>query len=252
MARLEQPVNGFARVLLNSKSLKELVVDELRHAIATGRVRPGAQLKQDLLAAEFGVSRMPVREALQQLEAEGLVEFRRHRIAIVSALSADDIREIFEIRMLIECRAIELGVPNLTNSDLAKMARCHQKMCSMKQWRSEWAAFNKEFHSTVYCAAGRTHMVQLIASVQTKLDQYLSLYLNNKDTLRKSNAEHADILKACRRRDGSRAALLTQKHIEETMEALLTRLDGPRARSLANSPERSVILTASAPRRASK
>lgn len=225
MAGLEQQVNGFARTPLNSKSLKQLVVDELRHAITSGHFRPGAQLKQDLLATEFGVSRMPVREALQQLQAEGLVEFRRHRIAIVSALSADDIREIFEIRMLIECRAIELGVPNLTNSDLATMARCHQKMRSMKLWRPEWAALNKTFHSTVYCAAGRTHMVQLIASVQTKLDQYLSLYLNNKNTLRKSNSEHAGILKACRRKDSSRAALLTKKHIEETMGALLGCVD---------------------------
>jgi DNA-binding GntR family transcriptional regulator len=218
-----EPENGSSRSLLDPKSLKELVADELRRAIVGGRHAPGTQLKQDLVAAQFGVSRMPIREAFLQLEAEGLIEFRRHRVAVVKALSADDIREIFEIRMLLESRAVELGVPNLTKKHIFDMSACHKMMCSFRRWDSEWPVHNKRFHATIYGAAGRTHMVQLIASVQIKLDRYLSLYLNNSRTLKKSNTEHAAILQACREGNAKRAAVLTHKHIEDTMHSLLER-----------------------------
>jgi DNA-binding GntR family transcriptional regulator len=221
MEGLQDAKGNSPRSLLDAKSLKELVADELRRAIVGGLHAPGTQLKQDLVAAQFGVSRMPIREAFLQLEAEGLIEFRRHRVAIVKALSADDIREIFEIRMLLESRAVELGVPNLTKKHILDMAACHKVMCSFKRWGPEWPIHNKRFHATIYGAAGRTHMVQLIASVQIKLDRYLSVYLSNSQTLKKSNFEHAGILQACREGNAKRAALLTHKHIEETMESLL-------------------------------
>jgi DNA-binding GntR family transcriptional regulator len=224
MAQSQEPVN--INILLDFKSLKERVAEELRRAIVSGVYSPGMQLKQDVLAGQFGVSRMPIREALLQLEAEGLIEFRRYRVANVKTLSADDIREIFEIRMLLESRAVELGAPNLTDNHLAEMAECHKIMCSFKCWRPEWPAHNKKFHSTIYNAAGRSHMVHLIATVQTKLDRYLSLYLSRSDMLMKSNDEHAGILQACRERDATRAALLTRRHIEETMDALLRQVTG--------------------------
>ena len=223
MTKLAGAINGSPHTPLDAKSLKELVADELRRAIVGGQHAPGTQLKQDLVAAQFGVSRMPIREAFLQLEAEGLIEFRRHRVAIVKALSAEDIREIFEIRMMLESRAVELGVPNLTEKHILDISACHKVMCSFKQWGPEWPVHNKRFHATIYSAAGRTHMVQLISSVQIKLDRYLSLYLNNSRTLKKSNSEHAGILQACREGNAKRAALLTRKHIEETMESLLER-----------------------------
>ena len=160
------------RAFLDPKSLKELVADEVRRSIVAGHYSPGMLLKQDLLASEFGVSRMPIREALLQLEAEGLVEFRRHRGAVVKAFSADDIGEIFEIRMLLETRAVELAVPKLTDGQLDELAVCHQRMSSMKKWQPEWAVQNKKFHSTIYTAAGRNQMAHVIASVQIKLDRY--------------------------------------------------------------------------------
>lgn len=205
------------------KSLKEFVADELRRAIVEGRRAPGTLLKQDLLAAQYGVSRMPIREAFLQLEVEGLIEFRRHRVAVVKALSPEDIREIFEIRMLLESAAVEAGVPKLTEDHIREMSDCHKTMCSFRRWGPEWSSYNKRFHATIYGAAGRSHMVQLILSVQSKLDQYLNLYLSDSHRLKKSNIEHNGILQACGKGDAKLAATLTRRHIQETMESLLER-----------------------------
>ena len=99
-------------------SAPNTVREGLRRAILAGEFAPGSQLRQDELAQRFGTSRIPVREALRQLEAEGLVSILPNRGATVSSLSLDEVLELMEIRIALECRALRMAIPNMVDTDL--------------------------------------------------------------------------------------------------------------------------------------
>jgi len=101
------------------QSLTSAVADRLRDQIIRGIIPEGAQLRQDAIAKEYRVSRIPVREALRQLEAEGLISIVQHRGAVVRALSPDDVEELFTIRALLEPELLKLSIPHLTEKDFA-------------------------------------------------------------------------------------------------------------------------------------
>jgi len=103
------------------RTLQNIVTDNLRSAILSGQLGPGDRLQHDDIARQFGVSRMPVREALRVLHSEGLVELRPHRGAVVVDLRPEDVAEIFEIRAMLEAQAAELAAPNLTDATIERM-----------------------------------------------------------------------------------------------------------------------------------
>src|ERR1043166_4231493 len=109
------------------QSLTSAVADKLREQIIRGLIPEGAQLRQDHIAAQFQVSRIPVREALRQLDAEGLIAIVPNRGAIVPALSPDDIEELFSIRALLEPEVLKLSIPRLTQEDFSEAAAVLQE-----------------------------------------------------------------------------------------------------------------------------
>ncbi|MGB7668607.1 MAG: GntR family transcriptional regulator, partial [Candidatus Acidiferrales bacterium] len=134
--------NGIPR-----QSLASAVADKLRGMIIHGDVQEGEQLRQDAIAADFQVSRIPVREALRQLEAEGLIKIVAHRGAVVSALSADEIEELFDIRALLECAVLKVSIPNLTEADFEKaesILETYEKALWMKEVGT-WGRLNWQF-----------------------------------------------------------------------------------------------------------
>ncbi|NNC00972.1 GntR family transcriptional regulator, partial [Corallococcus exiguus] len=106
---------------IKHRTIAAAVAEALRQRILDGDFAAGFQLRQDALADEFGVSRIPVREALMQLEAEGLVKIEPHKGAIVSELSTREIEELFELRSLLEPRLLKESAPRLTQDDYARL-----------------------------------------------------------------------------------------------------------------------------------
>src|SRR5690348_5234270 len=102
------------------QSLTSAVAEKIRDQIIRGEIQEGAQLRQDAIANQFRVSRIPVREALRQLDAEGLIAIVPNRGAIVPALSPDDIEELFTIRALLEPELLKLSIPRLTEDDFSE------------------------------------------------------------------------------------------------------------------------------------
>src|SRR6202789_1937222 len=102
------------------QSLTSAVADKLRDQIIRGEIPEGAQLRQDAIATQSQVSRIPVREALRQLDAEGLIAIVPNRGAVVPALSADDVEELFSIRALLEPEVLKLSIPRFTEDDFAE------------------------------------------------------------------------------------------------------------------------------------
>jgi len=199
------------------QTLTTAVADRLRDKILRGEYREGEQLRQHAIAEEFAISRIPLREAFRQLEAEGLIKINDHRGAVVSALSPDEIEELFEIRAALECLILRQAVPRLTDEDLA---RAEQSLEAYEQALNDesdfdvWGELHWQFHSTIYAAAGRTRSLSLIQTINNNAYRYIRLHiLFSRDAHRHAKDEHRAILELCRRRDARAASKLLERHI---------------------------------------
>src|SRR5579863_7925022 len=153
------------------QSLTSAVADKLRDQIIRGDIPEGAQLRQDAIATQFQVSRIPVREALRQLDAEGLIAIVPNRGAIVPALSPDDVEELFSIRALLEPEVLKLSIPNLTEQDFSEAAAILRKYVSelrREDHLSAWGRLNWQFHSTLYSRAVLPRFMAIIRNVRSE------------------------------------------------------------------------------------
>lgn len=212
-----------AEVLQQQRSTPDLIADALREAILRGIFQEGQSLRQDEIAAQFGVSRIPVREALRQLEAEGLVLLQLNRGATVSALSPAEAQEIGDIRAALETLAIQLAIPNLTESDLEK-ATVILEATDQTTDVTRWAKLNWEFHSRLYTPANRPRLLTTIKTLHVNIDRYVRLQFEKMHYLEKSQKEHYQLLDACRQRDTKAAVRLLKRHIETAGEQLVVYL----------------------------
>lgn len=199
------------------QTLTAAVADRLRDKILRGEFRAGEQLRQHAIAAEFDVSRIPLREAFRQLEAEGLITINDHRGAVVSALSPDEIEELFEIRAALEGVTLRQAVPRLTEADLAQAEHsltAYEHALNDETDFDVWGELHWQFHATLYAAANRTRSLTLIQTINNNADRYIRLHiLFSRDAHRHAKDEHRAILELCRQRDASAASQLLEQHI---------------------------------------
>lgn len=197
----------------------------IRDAIITGALAPGSALRQEELARTYASSRMPIREALRTLSAEGLVQLIPNKGAIVAPIAADELRENFEMREAAETLAIRLAVPHLSNAHIDAAAAVQKRLetCDIL----EFGALNKAFHTTLYRPADRPRLIAHIASLHDIAERYLRFTLVHLDYVGRSSDDHEAILEACYRRDVDRAISLTSSHILDagrTLEQYLRRV----------------------------
>ncbi len=198
------------------QSLTSAVADKLRDQIIRGEIAEGAQLRQDAIALHYQVSRIPVREALRQLEAEGLIRIVPNRGAIVPALSPDDIVEIFTVRALLEPEVLKLSIPHLTQADLAQaeaVLRKYESELTLEQHVETWGRLNWQFHSTLYSRADRPRFMSIIRNVNNTCERYTRLQLYLTHGMERANEEHHRILQLCRARNVGAACKLLRHHI---------------------------------------
>lgn len=197
-----------------------LVADVLRDAIMRGVLKGGQPLRQDELAARFGLSRIPVREALRQLEGEGLVTVKPHRGAVVSTLSSDELQEVCEIRIALETMAVRLAMPHLDQQTLAHAEQVLVATDREADVLEHWSKNNWRFHSTLYLPARRPRLLAMIKNLHDTIDRYLRLHVSMLNYKVKGQEEHWQLLEACRRRDTALAVSLLEQHIR-TVAVLL-------------------------------
>lgn len=212
-----------ANVLQQQRSTPDLIADALREAIVRGIFQEGQSLRQDEIATQFGVSRIPVREALRQLEAEGLVTLHLNRGAMVSALSPAEAQEIFEIRSALEVKAIQLAIPKLTASDLEKASEILVQTDQVTD-AGMLAKLNWEFHATLYVTAERPRLLTIIKTLHLNVDRYVRLQMSQMDYLERSQKEHYQLLEACQQHDTKAAVRLLKRHIDTAGEQLVAYL----------------------------
>ncbi|GGF14098.1 GntR family transcriptional regulator [Aliidongia dinghuensis] len=208
---------------LKRQTVTEAAAEAIRERILAGDYAEGESLRQDALAAELGVSRIPIREAFRQLEAEGLVTLHAHRGAVVSALSLDEIAELFDLRALLEPDLLARAIPNMTEGDLAAAERILQSYENALNDADvhAWGEMNSEFHLTLYRPAGRSRSLGMVQSLLGNTDRYTRLQLVLTSGVERARAEHAQLLKLCRQRNAQEAGDLVRRHVHSAGEDLL-------------------------------
>ncbi len=196
-------------------TVADLAADALRDRILRGDLAEGSPVRQDAVAVELGVSRIPVREALRRLEAEGLVELNPHYGAVVSSLSLDEITELFDLRAMIEASLIRRAVPRLGADDLRRAGEILQQYERAFHDRriGEWADLNWQFHSTLLAPAGRSRTLALVQNLHHQSERYMRMQLALTRGESRARLEHRAILAAARDGDGPAAARLVTTHV---------------------------------------
>lgn len=199
---------------------QELVLAAVRSAILAGVLAPGARLRQEDLADVFGTSRIPVREALRALEYEGLVSSEPHRGFTVTSLDADDIEEVYELRILLEGQAVRLAIPLMTDDDQRDLEDLFNRMQDAATPDEQLAA-RERFYTRLYSITGRPRLVGLIARLRQEVARALRWA-----TIQHSGAIHESFYEAVKTGDADRAvaqlaghyrrvAVLIRRHIRE-------------------------------------
>lgn len=197
----------------------DLVSDELRRRIISGELAEGEQLLQEHLGRDLGVSRIPIREALRQLEAEGLVTISSHRGGVVSALSLEEIRELFALRACLETWLLSLAIPTMTDSDLVKAEVFANEMLTGEV--ANWGELNWRFHETLYAPAKCSQTMAMLHRIHKNIDRYLRMQITLTSGWQKAQEEHRNIVNLCRARDVRRAVAALDAHIMDASTDLI-------------------------------
>jgi DNA-binding GntR family transcriptional regulator len=214
---------------LQPRSLRQEVLGALRSAILAREIPPGTRLLESEVATRMGVSRAPVREAIRQLEQEGLVEFFPHRGAVVIGLPDDEIDAVYELRALVEAKAIARACSRATPADLDELDRLVEEMreSHARHDIDELAEADLRFHGAIVTLSGFSLLRHVWASLDGLVRVYQALDRPGRAAeyfLRGSIASHAELVTAIREGDPERAAELVRRHILEVPEWL--RKDG--------------------------
>ncbi len=220
-----------AHAPLSRKTLGTATLEAMRESILNGTYSEGEQLRQDAIASELGVSRIPVREALRQLESEGLVTFTPHHGAVVSTFSVAEIRELFELRAMLETDLIRRATPRMEAEDFRTLAATLDayEEAFARGDVGEWGELNWRLHSALFAAAERPLTMRTVERLGQHADRYMRMQLALTHGESRANAEHRAIVAACRKRDARAAARLMRAHILGAGQSLVRFLTEYRA-----------------------
>ncbi|MGH8811277.1 MAG: GntR family transcriptional regulator [Advenella sp.] len=197
----------------------QTVTDQLRALILDGSLGIGVQLKQEALARQFGVSRIPIREALKRLEAEGLVAHTAHQGSVVASRSIDDLLETLDIRIGLESRALVLAIPHMTPA-IVRKAETILARYDASDMPGEWSELNLAFHLCLYKPCGRQRLLSMIESLVRSVDIHLRAHQSAAIGRKSPQKDHRALLEACRAGNAERARKLLERHIAQTQVAL--------------------------------
>lgn len=209
---------------LKHRTLSAAIAERLRQSILDGTYPAGAQLRQDALAENYTVSRIPVREALFQLEAEGLVRIVPHKGAIVSELSLDEINDVFELRAMLEPRLLAASIPLFSVADFAALQAIEAdfEQAIAVHDVSRWGALNADLHMALYARAPQPRTLSIVAGLLQTSDRYTRVQLSRAAAMERAKLEHSALINLCR--DGSldEACVYLKAHIDAVRADLLT------------------------------
>lgn len=207
---------------LKFQTKNQAVYEALRKSIIEGKFRPGQKIVMREVAKEFGLSDIPVREAIRRLESDGFVNFTPHLGAVVSEIDKHEFVETYLIRIELESLATRLAVPHINSSDiefLISKNNVMKKLFDDKQYE-KLGKINRDFHLRIYNAAPYPYLNHLIASLWERLERTQSVFSYVPERARASILEHERIVDALKNRDVKMAEDLMKEQKSRTMSAL--------------------------------
>ena len=203
------------------RTIQEYVLGTLRADILKGVYPPNARLRQEEVAKRLDVSTTPVREAFRDLRAEGLVSIDPNRGVVVRGLTAGDVTEIYELRMVLEPMLAERACRNATSAQLDEADACHRTMCGSVSSET-WAILNETFHHHLMASEAKTRLFEVVAGLSLLARPYVSLSMYVKlDIMESNNREHTELLAAYRARDARAVREQTRAHLDNTRNAIV-------------------------------
>jgi DNA-binding GntR family transcriptional regulator len=205
---------------LKKQSLQNMVYQTLRQAILEREIEPGEHINIRKLAERLSVSTMPVREALRQLEAEGMVSFNSNKRIVASQLSRSELYDIYSIRIPLEEMALLKCFERKYESELRHLEELQRQMSKPDLIGVEWFNLNRAFHMKLHEMSGSLRLYQILQGLWNSTGPYLRIYSEDKRAVIKGNQEHKLILKALRNGDRTGAKRVLRKHLRNGLKAI--------------------------------
>lgn len=219
---MSEPLAGLPQ-LSGAETLGEQLRAAIEEAILTGGLEPGARIHPDELAAHFGVSRIPVREALRALDASGWVEIRPRHGVYVRQRHAKELEELFEVRAPLEAQACRLAARRRTDDEVAELDALARSAKQAADEPARFATLNSQFHSAVVEAAHNDVLTATLKGLRLRVQWYFAQAPPKRT--RHSVEEHLEIVEAIRAHDEDRAAALASKHVLDTLGVLRAQME---------------------------
>ena len=191
----------------------------MRNAILDGRLPCGTAIRQEALAKLFGVSRMPVREALRQLEAQGLLQVVQYKGAVVAPLIEDNSLETYELRQLLEAQALRLSVPLLSKEDFEE-AEGYIEALEIEKDFGKIGTLNRQFHQALYCKAPNKKLLALIEAGLIEEERFLRFNLEQMNLGKLCQDDHRALLRYARARDVEACIAELELHLQRGVKAI--------------------------------
>ncbi|NBA97840.1 GntR family transcriptional regulator [Pseudomonas sp. R5(2019)] len=198
---------------------RAVIEEKLRNAILDGRLPSGMALRQQELATLFGVSRMPVREALRQLEAQSLLEVVPHKGALVAALIGEDAVDTYALRLLLETEALRQSIPLLEPEDIA-LARHYIELLEKQNSHAEIGRLNRLFHMALYAKATNKKLLHFIEVELNEEERFLRFHLSSMGLGKLTQDDHRALADAASDKAVDAAIGVLERHLNKASETI--------------------------------
>jgi DNA-binding GntR family transcriptional regulator len=207
----------------DQRTIQQLATDRLRCAILDGTFRPNDRLNHAELAEMLNISRIPIREALRVLEGEGLVKSYPYRGTVVSTMSAEEIEEAYEIRILLETSAAQRALGRMDDAHVKGIRTVYEKMLEPME-SDAWVSLNSSFHQKLYSPSNWTRLMSIVEMLRNLTMPYVRIYISEPPDREAANSEHGQIVAAVEARDGVTLKAVLRRHLAHSCQGVLSHL----------------------------
>jgi DNA-binding GntR family transcriptional regulator len=207
------------------RTLRERIYEEIVRLIVSGELPSGVSIDEKSLTEKLQVSRTPFREAVGTLAKEGLIEIRPYRGFFVRSFSRKEIEDLYELRKTLECFAVELAVPRMSDRDIAQFERILDEAVAALRRRdmATYGVRDKEFHEAIAERSGNAALIETLARLALQIQLCRTIANENRDLAERAAQERDEILAAFKARNSPAPTALMRIHISDVQEAVLAR-----------------------------
>jgi len=204
----------------------DIVSDRIRESILDGTLKPQDRIQINSVAESLGFSIIPVREAIRKLEVQGFLEIKPHKGVYVREPNINELADIFEVRVLLECRAARLALEVIADSDLGELRAVYGSMGKLLEELGhaslvKYFSLNRKFHGMLYKISGNAFLCKTIENIAMNIEPHLLRYISSPASRKIAHQEHGEILKACGERDGQRVEETISRHLRNILSIIM-------------------------------